>query len=127
MSRFPRKTCRWPDGASADDVGEESGSLVYRVISGAAGRTKSGPTAQLAKSIDAARAVELAQSHLTVTPGMGDWNYCYRTATTKRRAGIISDLPEIGCTRPATVPIIHRRSRTAILPRWHHEALVGEE
>jgi hypothetical protein len=40
------------------------------VTSGAAGWTKSGPTAQLVKSIAAARAAAPAKNHLTATPDM---------------------------------------------------------
>jgi hypothetical protein len=42
------------------------------VISGAAGATKSGPTAQPAKSIAAARAVVPADNHLTATYDIGN-------------------------------------------------------
>jgi hypothetical protein len=42
------------------------------VTSGAAGWRKSGPTAQLAKSTEAAKAVVLAKSHLIATPDIGN-------------------------------------------------------
>jgi len=53
-------------------IGTGTGNAIAMAESGAAGCRKSGPTAQLAKSVTAARAVVPADNHLTATYDIGN-------------------------------------------------------
>jgi hypothetical protein len=74
---------------------------------------KSGPTAQLVKGINAARALVPAKSHLTATPDIGNFKTIELKSTTPR--GIIYDFAEHGCARLATVHMIHFQTPTRML------------